>query len=1332
MKSVRLTCRIRSLAAFLAVLLLGSMLLPLAFLPAGAAEGANLARGKRAVACHSESAALTPDQAVDGNSGSRFAAGGGCAHDTWFILDLGDNYALSDVNINWEAAHPSSYVLEISKDGRTYTEMKTESAAGAGWTKSAVSGTGRFLRIREKARALAAYGFSIYDLEVYGSPAAETNDGIYRFIQASDTRNGTLSVTPSGFVRDGEAVTVKVVPMTGGSLRFLTIGDQNVTDRIQNGVYTFQAGADAVVSAEFAAPPMDRYECEDAIVLNPDGKTPVSGTVLSDPDASGGKVAGGTGGKFFIFENVVEANCIQIAYATPNTNSMSLSVRFPWEEDYHDAGLIHFSTSNSWDMSSSYIATSALVYIPAGSDIKIRPTVDVNLDCLWLTQEAAGDASDAPENVVTATDMDAAADEDLMATYGHSFSIPAYHADDLTVPAGKDRYNVLSLSYRAEARTTVTIEKNHTVIGTLTLEPTPTRTFSTAGLRTTADYAPGDKLILTCQSGELWLDYIAVNYAPDAETVTVGKMPAAGERLTVSLNGIWEMGSQKIISGEIPDAVPIEVPFVNALPVPGLWHSAAYDAGSHIGSLTWLKKTVVLNEAPTEQVLLYIGQAQYGRHIYINGTFVESYLYNYSQSYTDISGYLTKGKNEIVLLLGDWNTQKAQGANSHTHVLYDGESTADEPGVTDRVELIFSGTPHVHAVQTNPDLDAGTVDVQVTLKNFGDADVTSGVTITVYEMGIYKDGKPTGTEEKVAEKTLSGILVAAGDDKVVLVEDLKLAGFTRDKCWTPDAPFLYRLEIQTAGDTHTSRFGMRTFDFDPVTKYPRLNGEIFFFMGTNVAIERYYDDPLSGTTPWEEDWIRKLYTEFRDVGWNAFRTHLGNANELWFDLADEMGMMIIDEYPQWGDQDGCTLETIMPEIYAWMDQRASHPSLIIFDAQNEAAHDAFIDEIIRRGRAYDLQKRPWENGWRPPVGENDPVECHPYHIGVQGISGLSGMNTATPVITLADIGFRAEDYPDHPFFVNEHGEYWINREGKPMSGTAGTWASALPDATNEERLVYYADLMAAQMEAYRAGRAYVGLFFFCGLASSTSGAQGVTSDILSPDVSTAESLQIRPYTKERLTDAFADLGIAIEYYEEELRRGTSVKLPVTLINDTGTDVTDLPVTIRIQSGETVLFETEITMSVSAFSGGKSGIATEVINLDVPAVREHCADGRVLTVSAFYTQEEEIVSSIRKWEMRGGRFEDAEETPPVETDPVDTTAVETTAVETTAVDTTADESSPETSATAPADSDAESDPMHDTETSAVTDDTGCGSVVLIGSLLALIPAAVRLSRRRRGD
>lgn len=1239
MKKTHLTLARRALAWLLCVLMLAGT--ALSALPVSAAE-VDIARGKTAIACHVESAALTPDMALDGKSSTRYAAGGGCAHDTWYILDLGDNFDLSKVRINWEAAHPSAYVLEVSKDGQTYTELKKVTDAPAGWVETPVSGTGRFLRIREVTRALAPYGFSMWDLEVYGTAAAERNDGAYYSVSVGDVKYGTLKLSHEGLVPQGTQVTLTVTPMSGGSLIKLTKNGKDVTADVKDGKYTFTADGEAVFGAEFTAAPADRFECEDALVYASDGVTPIAMSRMADASASGGAVAGLTGGKYFVFENVAEANCIHIAYASPHTNSMGLYIRYPWEESFHEAGLIPFSTSNSWNMDSSYIAVSPMVYIPAGSDIKIRPNVDCNLDCLWLTNEASGTVANAPANTVTAAAISDKAEDDIMATYAKSIKLSKGQSVTFKVPAVRDTYNVLSLSYRAEADATVAVKKGSAAIGTLSVGATMLRTYAGAGLRT-EPYAKGDELTLTVTEGEIWLDYAAVNYAPDPEAVTVKAMPETGERLTVSLDGTWGIGTSRATeSWSVPAAVPEGVDFINSIPVPGLWHSAAFDLGQYSGTLSWYRKTVVLEEEPAGQALLYVGSAQYGRHIYINGQYVGSYEYNYSHSYTDVSDYLKKGENEIVIMLGAWSLQFGN-SNTPAHVLYDGESTEDEPGITDSVSLIFNAAPEVQAVQTNPNLDKGTVQVQVTLKNRSNKAVTTDVTISVYELGVFENGAAKQAEVKVGEFTKTGVKVNKDGTSTFVVDAVELQNWTREKCWTPDSPYLYRIEVKTAGDTYSTRFGMRTFDFDPVTKYARLNGEIFYLFGTNVAIERYYDDPLCGTTPWEEDWIRKLYAEFKDVNWVCFRTHLGHANSKWFDIADEMGMMIFDEYPIWGNAGVDTIDTIMPEIYAWIDNRANHPSVIVFDAQNEATYD-LPDQIIRRGREYDLQKRPWENGWRPPVGENDPVECHPYIIGQQGIKGLNSMNVSKPIVTTADIGWTYEQYPDHPYLINEHGEYWINREGAAMSGTAGTWNNALPGATNEERLVYYADLMAAQMEAFRTERAYIGLLFFCGLGSSFPSAQGVTSDILSPDVSTAESLQIRPYTKERLKNAFADLGIVIDEYTEEVKRGEKLRLPIVLVNDTGKSITDLPVTLKIMSGDTVLYAERITMSVEAFSKDNKGLSTETLAITVPAFRDYCDNGATLTVTASYELDGETVYSQRKWSVRGGNTVDGE--PPV--------------------------------------------------------------------------------------
>ncbi len=990
--------------------------------------------------------------------------------------------------------------------------------------------------------------------------------------------------------------------------------------------------------AESGGSEPQRYEFEKATAFDSSGKKKVQNTRQEDKYASGGATAGSTGGKYFLFEDLPESNLIHIAYASPNTSSMSAQIRYTDAEEFTELCTIEFSTSNSWFMDSSYTATSPVIYIPAGSDIRIKPAVDVNLDYLWLTNEAVSSASDIPKNAWSAAGLSGSSIEvttDNQAPGNSCVVLTAGQSLTASFPAGGN-YNVIDISYTAQSGTeaAVTVNGSRTDIA---LPVTPLRVYRSYGAKT-ADFSGGSEFTLTCTKGELRVAYVAPLYAENSEKIVVdGHLPTDG-RLTVCLDGIWDVDALIYSEWAVPEKVPETLSFANSAPVPGLWSNAAYSLGNYGSASFWYSREIELAEEPAGTVLLKIGAALYGRYIYVNGALAGSYEYNYSSSLTDISGLLHKGVNTVVIMLGSWTRQNSD-SSCVAHVLHDGESSEDEPGIIDSAELIFCGGTAVTAVQNAPDVDAGTVSAKITLHNYTGIDDVSDVTVRVYELGLYKNGTAVNAEKFAGEKTVSGVAVAAGGSFDLYIDDITVSDWSRDKCWTPENPYLYRLEIQTSGDTYSVRFGMRTFCFEADTGYALLNGERRFLMGTNVAIERFFDDPLRGTSPWDEEWIRKLYSEYKSINWTCFRTHLGHANSKWFDIADEMGMMIFDEYPTWGNSSKDTLKKMLPEIYTWIEDRGNHPSLIVFDAQNEATNN-LNDKIIKNGREYDIQSRPWDNGWRPPEGDNDPIECHPYIIGASGISGLENMPANRPIVTTADIGWTADSYKGHPFILNEHGEYWINREGKAMSGTVGTWNAALPGVDDETRLTYYCDLMAAQIEAFRAGRAYTGLLFFCGLASSTSSAVGVTSDVLEPDISTPKSLSIHPYFKYLMENSYAPLGITLGAYKEKRTAGEKVSVPVTLINDTGKDIGDIDVTLIVKSGTAVLYADRKTLNVSAYSPeGSDGTATAIFDLKVPAYKKYCDKGSVLTLQAFYTKDGNTVFSQRKWTLTGGSLSD---------------------------------------------------------------------------------------------
>ncbi len=157
------------------------------------------------------------------------------------------------------------------------------------------------------------------------------------------------------------------------------------------------------------------------------------------------------------------------------------------------------------------------------------------------------------------------------------------------------------------------------------------------------------------------------------------------------------------------------------------------------------------------------------------------------------------------------------------------------------------------------------------------------------------------------------------------------------KLWTPEDPFLYRLELSTGADEYSTRFGMRTFAFDRKRGCALLNGKPYPLRGTNVCIFRFFEDPLRENKPWDADWVRKLHEAFRSMHWNSIRYCIGFPPEAWYDIADEVGLLLQDEYPIWGIgvPELVTIEALTQEYTEWLEEHWNHPSVAIWDAQNE-------------------------------------------------------------------------------------------------------------------------------------------------------------------------------------------------------------------------------------------------------------------------------------------------------------------------------------------------------------------------------------------------------------
>jgi len=659
-------------------------------------------------------------------------------------------------------------------------------------------------------------------------------------------------------------------------------------------------------------------------------------------------------------------------------------------------------------------------------------------------------------------------------------------------------------------------------------------------------------------------------------------------RLTVSLNGEWE-----IEDSVLPDQVPQG--FHHAVPVPGLAHlaepgfpdvdlfqSREYLANmmslgevpeSTWGTLSeegvgisgqqrnffWYRKTFRL---PTKKdlALLKVNKAQFGTQVRLNGKAIGKHLGCFSAGYFDLTESLDwEGENTLLVRVGAHPAVLPKGALAGT----DFEKTKWTPGIYDSVSVLLSDNPVIETLQVAPHISTSEIEVQALIRNYSD---TARRFVLRHHVRTWRD------QREVAQAAPQQLELKPGEQKTYTVR-IRIPNAT---LWTPEKPFLYSLETSTGGDSVATRFGMREFRFDTGTKRAYLNGKVYFLRGSNITLHRFFEDPKSGSLPWDEKWVRKLLIEIpKQMHWNSFRFCIGPVPEQWLDIADEAGLLIQNEFfvwtgaPSWHrghkGREWDAAEMIR-QYKEWMRDNWNHPSVAIWDANNETADDAFADKIIPAVRSLDLSYRPWENSYNGPQGPNDPVEDHPYEFSYL-MWGEGAPFKPADLEKMSGITANSARPPQaHAMILNEYGLPWLDREGTPTRVSTRVYDFLLgPSSTAEERLALNAYLLAGLTEFWRAYRNYAGVLHFVYLTCCFP--KAITGDHFR-DV---EALELEPNFKDYMSEAFKSLGVYLNFFEPTLEAGSKHRFFVMMINDDYTEAKgNLALSLQSEDGKEIL------------------------------------------------------------------------------------------------------------------------------------------------------------------
>lgn len=633
------------------------------------------------------------------------------------------------------------------------------------------------------------------------------------------------------------------------------------------------------------------------------------------------------------------------------------------------------------------------------------------------------------------------------------------------------------------------------------------------------------------------------------------------ERTTVSLNGVWVM-ADSIEAETIPAA------FTHRGPVPGLANLAtpaftnvdAFISREHMANLTrdglapaeWMKQypkgkpdqdrnyfwyqRTFHAPSPRAVALLKINKAQFGTAVWLNGVKLGEYAGCFSASYFHIENAIRWNADNILTLR----------IGAHPGVLPDNFPTGADfeknkwtPGIYDDVSLIFCDNPLIQSVQVAPRLNTSSILAQTVLENRGsDADVT-----LTFQVKTWKGGKPVG------EPITQNVFLKSGETRAwtqrIPIPDAHW--------WSPEDPFLYVLDTGSGGDSLTSRFGMREFRFDGPSQRAWLNGKVYYLRGSNITLHRFFEDPLCKDLPWNEAWVHELLGGIpKKMHWNYFRFCIGPVPDRWFDICDEVGLLIQNEFFVWTGGDGWfngysrtyDADEMIRQYKDWMRDNWNHPSVAVWDANNETKSDVFNAKIIPAVRPLDLSKRPWENSYNAPNSPDDLVEDHPY-LMYSGGGGKLTFNMTN--LETMDGKPRPGSLPSdkNAPVINEYGWLWLNRDGSPTRLTTNLYPQLMGNrpSTPRARLDLYAYLLAAKTEFWRAHRHYAGIIHFVYLTCSYPGVY--TADHFQ-DV---RHLKLDPAFADYMGEAFKPLGVYINFFQPTLRGEAERTFRILLIND---------------------------------------------------------------------------------------------------------------------------------------------------------------------------------------
>jgi beta-glucuronidase len=389
-------------------------------------------------------------------------------------------------------------------------------------------------------------------------------------------------------------------------------------------------------------------------------------------------------------------------------------------------------------------------------------------------------------------------------------------------------------------------------------------------------------------------------------------------RSIIDLNGLWSFKLENV--GDVIDATkPLVTNQVMAVPGSYNEQGVTKEIRNHVGNVWYEREFTIPKVLKEERVVLRFGSATHQATVYIDGVEVTSHKGGFLPFEVALDEQFSHGTHRLTVCVNNIldETTLPVGLYSESTDKNGDTVRKNEPnfdffnyaGLHRPVKIYTTPQTHIEDITVVPEVFPSYANVNYQVETNAQSDVQVRL---------------LDAEQNVVAKT-------TGTKGTIEVKDPHL--------WQPLNAYLYNLEVSLVDngevvDQYTERFGIRSVEVKDGQFL--INNEPFYFKGFGKHEDTYYNGRGMNEVANVMD-----FNLIKWIGGNSFRTSHYPYSEEMMRLADEQGLVVIDE---------TTAVGVHLNFNAVLDGTNERDTFKEIGTQE--AHESVIKELIARDKNY--------------------------------------------------------------------------------------------------------------------------------------------------------------------------------------------------------------------------------------------------------------------------------------------------------------------------------------------------------------------------------------------